>query len=254
RLDGSMATDLSVVNAARVSFARRKEEMDESDEGLIRFLMRDKHGTPFEHNSFRFHIRAPIFVAREWFRHRVGCLTGDTVVTFVNIDGVSSGKKTIDQLWRMWTIGERDGHALTHETATKVDELAATGASMRAIARSLGIGRRSVRSRLDGKDGHRGGRWRVRRMRLRVLDESTGESTTGHIADIFDKGVQPVYELALVDGKRLKLTENHRVLTADGWQTMAEAVGLRGSGHEAEMTRLCALMTNGHPVHQDRHW
>jgi thymidylate synthase (FAD) len=72
RLDDAMATDLSVVNAARVSFARRKEVMDESDEGLIRFLMRDRHGTPFEHNSFRFHIRAPIFVAREWMRHRVG--------------------------------------------------------------------------------------------------------------------------------------------------------------------------------------
>ena len=67
-----MATDLSVVNAARVSFARRKDEMDEADEGLVRFLMRDRHGTPFEHNSFRFHIRAPIFVAREWMRHRVG--------------------------------------------------------------------------------------------------------------------------------------------------------------------------------------
>src|SRR5256886_4966946 len=72
RLDDCMADDLSVVNAARVSFARRKEAMDESDEGLIRFLMRERHGTPFEHNSFRFHIRAPIFVAREWFRHRVG--------------------------------------------------------------------------------------------------------------------------------------------------------------------------------------
>jgi thymidylate synthase (FAD) len=72
RLDDAMASDLSVVNAARVSFARRKEEMDEADEGLIRFLMRDRHGTPFEHNSFRFHIRAPIFVAREWMRHRVG--------------------------------------------------------------------------------------------------------------------------------------------------------------------------------------
>src|SRR4029078_1338523 len=72
RLDGSMATDPSVVNAARVSFARRKEEMEGGDEGLIRFLMRDRHGTPFEHNSFRFHVRAPIFVAREWFRHRVG--------------------------------------------------------------------------------------------------------------------------------------------------------------------------------------
>ena len=72
RLDDAMATDLSVVNAARVSFARRKEEMDESDIGLIRFLMRDRHGTPFEHNAFRFHVRAPLFVAREWFRHRIG--------------------------------------------------------------------------------------------------------------------------------------------------------------------------------------
>jgi thymidylate synthase (FAD) len=44
RLDGAMADDLSVVNGARVSFARRKEEMDESDEGLIRFLMRERHG------------------------------------------------------------------------------------------------------------------------------------------------------------------------------------------------------------------
>jgi thymidylate synthase (FAD) len=72
RLDASMADDLSVVNGARVSFAVRKESMDERDVGLIKFLMRSGHGSPFEHNSFRFHIRCPIFVAREWFRHRVG--------------------------------------------------------------------------------------------------------------------------------------------------------------------------------------
>jgi thymidylate synthase (FAD) len=72
RLDDAMADDLSVVNGARVSFAKRKEEMSEADEGLIRFLMRDRHGSPFEHNAFRFHIRCPIFVAREWFRHRIG--------------------------------------------------------------------------------------------------------------------------------------------------------------------------------------
>jgi thymidylate synthase (FAD) len=44
RLDDAMASDLSVVNGARVSFARHKQELDESDEGLIRFLMRDRHG------------------------------------------------------------------------------------------------------------------------------------------------------------------------------------------------------------------
>lgn len=72
RLDDAMADDLSVVNGARVSFARRKTELEESDEALIGFLMRDRHGSPFEHNAFRFHVRCPIFVAREWFRHRIG--------------------------------------------------------------------------------------------------------------------------------------------------------------------------------------
>ena len=70
RFTGAMADDLSVVNAARVSFADTREEMSERDGGLIRFLMRERHGTPFEHNSFRFHIKAPIFVAREHMRHR----------------------------------------------------------------------------------------------------------------------------------------------------------------------------------------
>lgn len=70
RLDASMASDLAVVNGARVSFARRKTDLDEADQGLIRFLMREKHSSPFEHAVFRFHVRCPIFVAREWMRHR----------------------------------------------------------------------------------------------------------------------------------------------------------------------------------------
>ena len=72
RLDGALADDLSVVNAARVSFGVRRDELDDRDAGLIRFLIRERHGTPFEHNAFRFHVRCPIFVAREWFRHRIG--------------------------------------------------------------------------------------------------------------------------------------------------------------------------------------
>jgi thymidylate synthase (FAD) len=72
RLDGHCADDLSVVNAARVSFGRRTEIMTEPDKALIGFLMRERHGSPFEHNMFRFHVKAPIFVTREWFRHRIG--------------------------------------------------------------------------------------------------------------------------------------------------------------------------------------
>lgn len=72
RLDNHMADDLSVVNSARVSFGKKTDHLADADRGLINFLMREHHGTPFEHNSFRFHIKVPIFVAREWFRHRAG--------------------------------------------------------------------------------------------------------------------------------------------------------------------------------------
>jgi len=71
-LDGALASDLAVVNAARVSFNASSEEMSERDEGLIRFLMRDRHGSPFEHGYFRFIVKAPIFVVREHHRHRAG--------------------------------------------------------------------------------------------------------------------------------------------------------------------------------------
>jgi thymidylate synthase (FAD) len=71
-LDGALASDLAVVNGARVSFNSESQEMTERDGGLIRFLMRERHGSPFEHGYFRFLVKAPIFVVREHHRHRAG--------------------------------------------------------------------------------------------------------------------------------------------------------------------------------------
>jgi thymidylate synthase (FAD) len=71
-LDGVLASDLAVANGARVSFNQAAQELSERDEGLIRFLMRDRHGSPFEHGYFRFVVKAPIFVVREHHRHRAG--------------------------------------------------------------------------------------------------------------------------------------------------------------------------------------
>lgn len=66
------ADDLDVVNAARVSFATEHMDMEPGDEELVRWLMRKQHGSPFEHGFFKFHVQAPIFVFREWQRHRAG--------------------------------------------------------------------------------------------------------------------------------------------------------------------------------------
>ncbi|MBU7596056.1 FAD-dependent thymidylate synthase [Streptomyces sp. P38-E01] len=71
------ATDTDVLWAARVSTAGEQslEELDKDparSKGLINYLMRDRHGSPFEHNSMTFFISAPLFVFREFHRHRVG--------------------------------------------------------------------------------------------------------------------------------------------------------------------------------------
>lgn len=69
-LVSSNASDKSVVMAARISTGGTSVD-DARDAGLINYLMRDRHGTPFEHNSFTFRIEAPIFVFREFMRHRI---------------------------------------------------------------------------------------------------------------------------------------------------------------------------------------
>lgn len=71
-LDAALASDLAVVNGARVSFNQESDEFTEREEGLIRFLVRERHGSPFEHGYFRFLVKAPIFVVREHHRHRAG--------------------------------------------------------------------------------------------------------------------------------------------------------------------------------------
>lgn len=67
-----MGNDLTVVNAARVSFHKESNEMTEADGKLIRYLAKHKHVTPFFHPQIRFRIKMPIFVAREWYRHQIG--------------------------------------------------------------------------------------------------------------------------------------------------------------------------------------
>lgn len=71
RLEDRMGGDASVVRAARVSYGSSAKTPDD-DRRLIHYLLENEHGTPFEHNSFTFHVKAPIFVARQWFRHRIG--------------------------------------------------------------------------------------------------------------------------------------------------------------------------------------
>ena len=70
-----LGTELTVVNSARVSFGKRKTEFDKNDEKLIKYLIENKHYSPFRHVMVQFHIKAPEFVMRQWYKHVVGIET-----------------------------------------------------------------------------------------------------------------------------------------------------------------------------------
>ena len=71
RLVEVMGDDHAVVRAARVSYGEESKG-DEADRKLVNYMMEHEHGTPFEHINFTFHIKCPLFVARQWMRHRIG--------------------------------------------------------------------------------------------------------------------------------------------------------------------------------------
>lgn len=67
-----MGDDLRIVNAARVSMNKHHTKIDDTDEGLIRYLVLHKHTSPFRHCHITFRIKMPIFVARQFTKHRIG--------------------------------------------------------------------------------------------------------------------------------------------------------------------------------------
>ena len=82
-----MGSDLSVVNAARVSFAKVHKKFDEkSDTGLINYLAKHNHWSPFGHASMQFHIKAPIFVARQLVKHQVGLAWNEVSRRYVDTE------------------------------------------------------------------------------------------------------------------------------------------------------------------------
>jgi thymidylate synthase (FAD) len=140
----------------------------------------------------------PHSVMQQARTHRVGisfdcqCLSADTVVTFVNINGQSSHKlkKTMGELYDLWTNGEK-------------------------AIRSRLVAGKEEKYRRDSKK-------RISNMRVRSLDEENNTFTSNHIQDVVFNGLNPVYKVTLADNKSIKCTQNHRILTPFGWRTLSQ--------------------------------
>ena len=87
KLNYTAGNDLAVVNAARVSMGKRSYDCTAKDERLIKYLIDHIHTSPFRHQTISFHIRAPIFVLRQWMKHQVGCAWNEMSLRYVEHDG-----------------------------------------------------------------------------------------------------------------------------------------------------------------------
>jgi thymidylate synthase (FAD) len=101
----SMGSDLSVVNAARVSFGKVHKKLTDGDKKLINYLAKHGHWTPFGHASMSFHIKAPIFVARQLVKHQVGLVWNEISRRYVE----DAPDYWMPELWRSKPVDKKQG-------------------------------------------------------------------------------------------------------------------------------------------------
>ncbi len=220
-----MGTDDSVERAARVSYGYGTRKVSRT-RGLVRYLRRHLHTTPSEMVEFKFHCAMPMFVARQWVRHRTACLAEGTEAHF-DPPGAEAGrprelrrplKLPIEEIWRRFRAAR--------------DE-----------------------SRPDRRPNPFLSRDRVKRMKLRQVDEETLALGRTRVVDAYRNGVKPVFRMVLEDGKSIEATPDHRFLFAGGWDTLRGATGLRETGGRAVWRRGdCFVRVNGAAEKRGRRW
>jgi len=132
-----MGSDLTVVNAARVSFAKERAEFDHAtDRGLIKYLAKHNHWSPFAHCSASFRVKAPIFVARQLVKHTVGFSWNEVSRRYVN----EEPEFFIPDAWRKAAENVKQGSSAETVAMTMDPAKASTAASLETYKFMLKLG------------------------------------------------------------------------------------------------------------------
>jgi len=145
-----MGSDASVVQAARVSYGKGTKQVSE-DRGLIRYLMRHRHTTPFEMCEIKFHVRVPMDCWRQWIRHRMASVNEYSTRYSIAID---AAQQTAPHEWRLQAQGNRQGssgfldEARGTALSRKEYELQAHARALYNECLSAGVAREQARKEL----------------------------------------------------------------------------------------------------------
>ncbi len=103
-----LGTDLTVVNAARVSMGKVKSEFDDSDKGLVKYLASHNHWTPFSQPQLQLRIKMPIFLARQYFKHQIGITRNEISRRYVD----DTPEFFAPEIWRARAANVKQGSKL----------------------------------------------------------------------------------------------------------------------------------------------
>jgi thymidylate synthase (FAD) len=144
----SLGDDLTVVNSARVSFGKRKKYWDKSDERLVKYLAKHKHYSPFRHLQVQFHIKAPEFVMRQWYKHVVGIETTSNSSTKDHAWNEISGRYVeVEDYYipNVWRKQSEDNKQASEGTLTEVQNSRAIHSYNTALTTTMNMYERLVR-------------------------------------------------------------------------------------------------------------
>lgn len=190
---------------ARVSNPNNQLNFDTAA-GLIRYCIKNKHVSIFEHASMTLEINTTRAIAAQILRHRSFCfqefcMAGDSEVYFDLPGAVSKNKRrlykvTLEKLFNNWEKSEHQQNV-------------------------------------------------IKKMNVRVFDEETKTLTHAHIKEVFNTGLKEIYEIELENNKKIRCTKEHKVLTPEGFLSLEVAVGLRRVEDVADISKNTFIGCNG---------
>lgn len=272
-----MGDDYRILQSARVSTGGIAKKGDKEDRGLIRYLYKNQHLSPFEQVQLTFRIKCPIFVARQWFRHRTACISGnskihlaknktETIQKLYELQSIGRPYSFSGQVWKnrfnfhlindndiynckevskILKIGEKTLRKLVKKYCSienrKSKHLNVFGYEYKKLFNKIINGELSSDFNIHNKINY-----------VKFLN-SNNEFEYTPIHKIYRNGIKPVYEITTETGKKITCTTEHRFLTQDGFKSLKEIANPEFKNNKTVYNKNNTLIaTNGEYIWQNK--
>jgi len=211
-----------IMYCARVS---NPNDQTSGNTKLLEYCAKHNHWSVFQMSNMVVEIETSRAIAQQILRHssfdfQEFCMSGDTEVYFDLPNAIKKGKRSLSRM------------------------------KLKDLYRKWSEGALPIKHRYSGKMQKMEMKSRIRSMFVRVYDEKTKKLSHAHIKEVFKTGVKDLFEVELENGKKIKCTKEHKVLTQSGFKSLEDEFGLQLINNIAVIEKNGFIGCNGIPLHQ----